>query len=179
MKAKPLVSAALLVALGVVLPLAPHIIGVGGPVFLPMHLPVLLAGVILGPGLAAIVGILTPLISSLLTGMPPVAPMPMLQLMVVELAVYGWAMGFLCRRLKVNVWLSLLGAMLLGRIALGLAVMFIAPLFLAAPINPLLYVKGALVSGLPGIILQLIIIPPVAQRFFLGRPREKALMDMQ
>ncbi|MGI6574388.1 MAG: ECF transporter S component [bacterium] len=178
MSAKPLISGGLLVALGVLLPMTVHITGVGGTILLPMHIPIFFAGVILGPSLAVLVGVLTPIISTLLTGMPPVAPMPMLQLMIVELAVYGWAMGYLCRILRLNIWLALLGAMIAGRIALGLAVVVIAPLFIAAPINPIVYLQGAIVTGLPGIILQLLIVPPVAQRFFLSRGQEEPLSDI-
>lgn len=172
MQAKPLVSAGILVALGVLLPVIFHVTGVGGTVFLPMHIPVLFAGVILGPGLAALVGILCPVISHLLTGMPPVSPMPIMPLMVVELAVYGATMGYLIHRLRSNIWVSLLGAMILGRIALGLAVAAIAPLF-NVPLQPLAYVQGAVASGLPGIVIQLLLIPPVAQKFFLARAGRK------
>lgn len=171
MRAKPLIIAGLLIALGVLLPMTVHITGVGGTVLLPMHIPVLFAGVILGPGLAALVGMITPVLSHLLTGMPPLSPIPILPLMVVELAVYGWAMASLCQKLRLNIWVALIGAMLAGRVALGLAAAVIAPLF-NVQLNPILYVKGAIATGLPGILLQLIIIPPVAQRFFLTRSRE-------
>ena len=76
MRVKPLVSGSFLIALGVIVPTIFHMTGVGGTIFLPMHIPVLFAGVILGPGLAALVGVLCPLISHLLTGMPPSAPCP-------------------------------------------------------------------------------------------------------
>jgi riboflavin transporter FmnP len=167
MKAKPLVSAGILVALGVLIPVIFHVTGVGGTIFLPMHIPVLFAGIILGPGLGALVGLLCPVLSHLLTGMPPVSPMPIMPLMVVELAVYGAVMGFLTHRIR-SIWVSLVGAMVLGRVALGLAVAVIAPLY-NVPLQPLTYVQGAIASGLPGIVIQLLLIPPVAQRFFLSR----------
>lgn len=173
MQVKPLVIGGILVALGVLIPAVFHLIGVGGTIFLPMHIPVLFAGVILGPGLAALVGFLCPVLSHLLTGMPPVSPMPILPLMVVELAAYGAAMGYLSHRARSNIWVALVGAMILGRIALGLAAAVIAPLFNVS-LQPLTYVQGAVVSGLPGIVLQLLLIPPVAQRFFLSRGRKEA-----
>lgn len=63
MKTRDLVVAGLLIALAVTLPLAAHLIKVGGPVLLPMHIPIFLAGLLLGPGLAAAVGVLAPLVS--------------------------------------------------------------------------------------------------------------------
>ena len=168
MRAKQVLIGGLLVALGVLLPMTSHITGVGGPIFLPMHIPVLFAGIILGPGLGSVVGLLTPVLSHLLTGMPPVSPMPILPMMVVELMVYGWAMGFLVHRHKVNPWVALVGSMVLGRVALGLSAAAIGALF-DVPLNAWVYLQGAIVSGLPGIILQLVVVPPIAQRFFLSR----------
>ena len=165
MDVKPLVSGSFLVALGVIIPTIFHMTGVGGTIFLPMHIPVLFAGIILGPGLAALVGILCPILSHLLTGMPPLSPVPMLPIMVVELAVYGLVMGYLFNRYSLNIWTSLLGAMILGRLAAGLTVAVMAPLF-NLPLKPLPFIQGAIVTGLPGIILQFLIIPSVTQRFF-------------
>ena len=167
MPVKPLVSASLLLALGVIVPTIFHMTGVGGTIFLPMHIPVLFAGIILGPGLATLLGLLCPILSHLLTGMPPLSPVPMLPIMVVELAVYGMAMGYLFHRSCKNIWLSLLGSMLLGRLAAGLTVAVIASLF-NLPLKPLPFIQGAIVTGLPGILLQLVIIPTVTQRFFAG-----------
>ena len=64
----------LFVALGIVIPIAFHAIG-AGPVFLPMHIPVLLAGFTIGPTIGCLVGAVTPILSSLLTGMPPLMPL--------------------------------------------------------------------------------------------------------
>ena len=64
------------IALGLILPMLFHLAGGMGVVFLPMHLPVLLAGFFLGPRFGLLVGIITPLLSSLLTGMPPLLPFP-------------------------------------------------------------------------------------------------------
>ena len=93
--------------------------------------------------------------------------------MVVELAVYGIAMGYFFNRYSVNIWVSLLAAMLLGRIAVGLTVAVIAPLF-NLPLKPLPFIQGSIVTGLPGIILQLLLIPPITKKFFLSLGRKEA-----
>ncbi|BCV24353.1 ECF transporter S component [Gelria sp. Kuro-4] len=168
MKTRDLVVAGLLIALAVTLPLAAHLIKVGGPVLLPMHIPIFLAGLLLGPGLAAAVGVLAPLVSFFLTGMPPLSP-PVLPLMVVELATYALVLSVLTRRTSWSIWLTLPVAMLAGRVALGLAAAVIGPLF-GFHVNPVFYVYGALVQGLPGLALQLIIIPLVALQLRRSHP---------
>lgn len=71
-----LVMAALCVALGVVLPMAFHSVPRGGSIFLPMHIPVLLCGLACGWPYGLACGVLAPLCSSLITGMPPAAYLP-------------------------------------------------------------------------------------------------------
>jgi predicted membrane protein len=161
MKTKSLVIAALMVALAVTLPLTSHITKVGGPVILPMHIPIFLAGLLLEPGWAVAVAIVSPIISFLLTGMPPMSP-PMLPLMVVELITYALTLSLLTRLGRHSIWITLLVSMFAGRIALGLAAAVIGPLF-NFYVNPFVYVYGAVLKGLPGIALQLIIIPAVSR----------------
>ena len=163
MKTQKLVYMAIFIALGVVLPMAFHF--VGGPglgtVFLPMHIPVLMGGAFLGPFAGAIVGLITPIISSFLTGMPPV--LPMLPIMIVELAVYGMLMGYLYQERSLNVYLSLFISMLAGRAGAGLIVLILVHGmgFAGLPANPLVYIWGAITSGIPGILIQFVFIPPV------------------
>ena len=90
--ARQLVMAALCAALGVVLPVALHSIPNAGSILLPMHIPVLLCGLVCGPVYGLGCGVLTPLLSSLITGMPPAAVLPS---MLCELAAYGLAAGLL------------------------------------------------------------------------------------
>ena len=87
-----LVMSALCVALGLVLPLAFHAVPNAGQVFLPMHIPVLLCGLICGPVYGLVCGALTPFLSSVLTGMPPSSMLPG---MMCELATYGLVGGLL------------------------------------------------------------------------------------
>lgn len=156
MKTKFLVYTALFITLGLILPLAFHFIGGGGPIFLPMHIPILLAGALLGPTAGLITGIITPILSSLLTGMPPV--LPVLPIMVVELTFYGLVTGYMIKRF--NIYLSLLISMLVGRIGAGLVVaVMVHILNFKLPANPLVYIWGTITTGLPGIVIQLILIP--------------------
>ena len=154
---KMLVRTALFLALAVVFPIAFHQFGLGGRIFLPMHIPVLLAGFICGPVSGLIIGLLAPGISFVLTGMPPSYAVP---LMSIELCLYGLAAGLFYFRLRMNVYVALLVALILGRIgfALGLVVL---GLFLELPYGVETYFSAAVVTGLPGIIVQLVFIPPI------------------
>ena len=116
-----------LVAAGIILPMMFHAVGMG-KVFLPMHIPVLLAGFIVGPVIGGLVGFLTPLLSAVLTGMPPLMP-PIAQTMMIELAVYGAATGLVYRNTKLSPAPCLVAAMAAGRIVYGLLGAFILPLF--------------------------------------------------
>lgn len=87
MRTKKMIYGGLLTAVGLVLPQAFHVFGQGvGMAFLPMHLPVMIAGILLGPCYGGLIGLIVPLVSSMLTGMPPV---PKLYFMLVELVAYG------------------------------------------------------------------------------------------
>lgn len=154
-KTKKLTYSSLLLALGIILPQVFHLFGASGSIFLPMHIPVLLAGFFLGGNSAAIIGIMTVLISAAVTGMPPV---PILYFMLVEVAVYGLASGLTYKKFRLNIYVSLIIAMAMGRIASGITVFILQPL-LGFKIAPVPYVIGSVTTGLPGIIIQLIFIP--------------------
>ena len=101
-RTRDLTYAALLIALGLLMPQVFHMIGgqQAGGMFLPMHIPVLMAGLLLGPAYGTAVGVVTPLLSFLISGMPPLAKLPF---MVIELAAYGFASGLsCCRRRHLN-----------------------------------------------------------------------------
>ena len=152
------VQGALLTDVGVLLPLVFHVFGQdAGRLFLPMHLPTLMAGLMLGPLLGCIVGILTPILSYLFMGMPPI---PVLFFMIAELAVYGMSSGFFLKKLGLNIYICLILSMILGRIASGITVLF-AVLAFSFGAAPLPYVTGAVVAGIPGIIAQIVILPPL------------------
>jgi len=149
-----IIYTAVFVALGVLVPFATaHLVG-AGPVFLPMHIPVLLAGLILGPLWGAVVGVLSPFLSSVTTGMPVMYPM--MPIMVVELGVYGFAAGFLYKKLKLPLFIALPAAMVLGRV--GYAAMW-GMLFAFNSDLRAATVLVAVTTGVPGIAIQLGLIP--------------------
>lgn len=152
-----LCTAALLVAVGLILPQIFHMVGgkAVGSVFSPMHLPVLVSGLLLGPALGAAVGFLTPLLSALATGMPPMAILPF---MLCELTAYGAVSGVLARRFPL--YPSLIGAQVAGRVVYAAALFVGGTVFgmqCAAPAS----VLTSIVTGLPGIVLQLALAPAV------------------
>lgn len=157
---KKMTFTALCVALAVVLPMALHTVPNAGKIFLPMHIPVLLCGLICGPLLGTACGLLAPLLSSLFTSMPPAAVLPG---MMCELAVYGLVAGLLIKLVKtkkmaLNIYISLVGAMLAGRVIAGLVNGLI---FMAGKYSMSAWVAGSFVTALPGIAIQLIFIPLV------------------
>lgn len=160
-KTKELVLSGLLIALGLVLPMAFHLFNAGGPVFLPMHIPVLLGGMILSPIFALLVGVLTPIVSNLLTSMPPL--MPMLPIMIVELGLYGLVASILRKKLNLNVFISLIISMIIGRIGAGLVVYVMTSVFAVQFAPPIAFVIGGISKGIPGIIIQLIFIPIIVK----------------
>lgn len=154
-KAKHITHSALFLALGLIVPQVFHLFGGTGPIFLPMHIPVLLAGFFLGAKYGAIIGFLTVLLSASITGMPPI---PIIYFMLAEVTVYGLIAGLFYRKLKLNIYISLISAMIIGRIALAISVYGLQPL-LGLQLSPKGYMIGALTSGLPGMIIQLVLIP--------------------
>lgn len=151
------------IALGVVLPQAFHAIPNAGSVFLPMHIPVLMSGYLVGPFFGLICGIATPLLSHLIFGMPPA---PVLPGMLCELAVYGLMTGLLSRLIKmdnsiVKAYTVLILSMLCGRVAYGI---LNALVFKAGQYSMAAWTSAAFVTALPGIAIQLVLIPILVTR---------------
>ena len=148
--------------LSVATPWVFHQFHLAGPTFLPMHIFVLIAGLLFGWRAGLIVGLLTPLASYAISGMPVPAILPQI---IVELSIYGLAAGMLRERFNLRLVWSLLGAMVAGRLALYLAVLVIyqlsgsvnSPLGLEA--NPFLAIGSVIKQGWPGIAIQLSFIP--------------------
>ena len=156
---KKLTLSGLFLALALVMPFLTGQIPQIGSMLCPMHFPVLLCGFFCGGGMGLLVGFLAPLFRSVLFGMPPMFPVAIC--MAFELAVYGLVCGGLYRVLpkkKGSIYAALICAMILGRLVWGAAMMvcvgaenFGLPAFLA----------GAVTTALPGIVLQLVLIPVV------------------
>ena len=154
-----LTTAALLLALALVLPFLTGQIRAIGNMLCPMHFPVLLCGFICGWPWGLAVGMLAPILRSLLFGKPDLFPSA--AAMLFELGTYGAASGILYRLLPKktgSIYLSLIAAMLAGRIVWGLAqIVFLSlqgKVFTSA-----MFLAGAVTSAIPGMILQIILIP--------------------
>lgn len=155
---REMVISSLFITMGLVLPVIFHFFGLGSA-FLPMHIPVLLSGFILSTPYAAAVGAITPLLSSIITGMPPV--FPIMPYMVFELAVYASAVSILSKKVKLNVYFTLVGSMIAGRIVAGVVVWVMILFFGADFPNPFVFIASAVITGIPGIIIQFVSIPPM------------------
>ncbi|MBR4990603.1 MAG: ECF transporter S component [Oscillospiraceae bacterium] len=153
-----LTASAMCLALCLVLPFLTGQIPQIGSALLPMHIPVLLCGYLCGPWWALLVGICAPLLRHLLFGMPPLLTA---MAMSAELAGYGAVCGILYRKFPKNlpgIYLSLIVSMIAGRILWGIAMVFITGIG-SNGFSWSLFVAGALTNAIPGIILQLILIP--------------------
>ena len=156
---RKLTYSALFLALALVLPFLTAQIPEIGAMLCPMHFPALLCGFICGWPWGLAVGFVSPLLRSMIFGMPPMFPTAVA--MAFELGVYGGAAGFLYAsfpRKKRSVYAALLIAMVLGRMAWG-GVQFLIAGLGNTVFTPAAFFAGAIVNALPGIILQIILIP--------------------
>ena len=158
---KNLVTAGLCLALGVAMPTLFHMVGLGSA-FLPMHIPVLFCGLLCGWQYGLAVGFAAPLLRSVLFGMPPMYPVAIS--MAFELAAYGLIIALVYARLPRRgvgaVYGALLAAMVGGRLVWGLAEILLLGLAGNA-FTAQAFLSGALLSAVPGILLQLVLIPGV------------------
>ena len=165
---KKSIITAVCIALCVVLPQAFHAVPNAGAIYLPMHIPVLLCGLICGWSYGMLCGLAGPALSALLTGMPPAAVLPG---MLVECGVYGLAAGLLMqlvrtKHLYADLYISLAAAMLLGRVASGIAK---ALIFSAGSYSMASWVAGSFVTALPGIVIQLALLPSIVYALMRAR----------
>ena len=155
-----MVLAAFFLALAYVMPFLTGQIPEIGAMLCPMHLPVLLCGFICGPVWGATVGLVAPVMRSMLTGgFPPMFPTAVC--MAFELATYGAVAGLMHRilpRKKPYVYCSLLTAMLAGRLIWGVA-MFICMGIKGGAFTFATFLAGAVTNAIPGILVQIILIP--------------------
>ncbi len=187
-----LTGTALLLALGVVLPIVFHAFPLGGRIFLPMHLPTFVAGLVLGPVAGLVVGAGSPIVSGLLTGRPTVFYMVP---MVFELATYGLVVGLLRPRFNAllgrrvpaegtlsadpgenghaaltiatasplaAVSLALVCSMLAGRVVWVAVVVWLAPV-IGLTARTIAMALGAIGAGWIGMAIQLALIPAIVR----------------
>lgn len=163
---------AMFIALGYLLPFLTGQIPQFGAMLSPMHIPALLCGFVCGWQYGLVAGAIMPLLRSATLGMPPMFPTAVA--MAFELAAYGCAAGLLYRALpkKIDfVYVALVLSMLIGRAVWGLAS---AVLMMGTEnvFTTQAFLAGAFINAWPGIILHILVIPPVV----LGLRRAK-LMD--
>lgn len=163
MKRKHVVNlclAALFLSVGIVLPLLTMNIKEIGDSLLPMHLPVMLCGIICNKKYGFAVGLTLPFMRSLIFSMPPLYPNAVW--MAAELCAYGFIIGFvyeLCKKKNLfTIYLSLISAMLGGRIIWGISKLLLLGLKGKA-FTITAFITGGFIDAIPGIILQLILIP--------------------
>ena len=156
---KKLVLSGLFLALALVLPFFTGQIPQIGGMLCPMHLPVILCGFVCGGGWGAAVGFVAPLLRYLLFQMPPIYPTGLA--MAFEMAVYGFVCGWLYLRLSSHKWRiypALISAMVLGRVVWGIVRLILAGLS-AQSFTMAAFISGALLTAIPGILLQLVLVP--------------------
>lgn len=149
-----------MLALGLVLPFLTGQIPQIGRALLPMHLPVFLCALICGWKYGLLVGAVMPLLRHLLFTMPP---FQVAIAMTFEMATYGLVAGYIYFKMKKSnpvaaVYTALVSAMILGRIVWGIAQMILMGVQ-GNPFGFQAFLGGALFSAIPGIILQLVLVP--------------------
>jgi niacin transporter len=155
MKTKEITITALFIAIGIVLPQLFHLFGGPelGKILLPMHIPVLLGGLLLGPRNGILIGIVS-VLAGFMLGMPT---FPIMPFMVIELGIYGFATGYLVKK-NVPVYPALLSAMIIGRVVSMLA-MILSVQVLGITLPPVFGTVALFIPGIPGMILQIVLIP--------------------
>ena len=161
LRVRKMTFAALYLALALVLPFLTGQIPEIGAMLCPMHIPALLCGFVCGWPWGLAVGFISPLLRSLLFGMPTMFPGAVS--MAFELAAYGVLAGLLCSvlpRFPSRLYAVLVISMVGGRLVWG-AVRFLLAGLSGSTFSMQMFLAGAVTSALPGIILQLVIIPPL------------------
>lgn len=157
-KTYKLILSALFLAMGLTLPFLTGQIPELGNMLLPMHLPVMLCGLLLGPSYGVAVGAITPLLRSLIFGRPVIFPAAVA--MAAELATYGAVIGTLyalSRKQSIGaLYLSLITSMVVGRVVWGATM---AALMGFNGFTVSYFMTEAVFNAVPGIVLQLVLIP--------------------
>lgn len=160
-KTKRMVLAAMFLALGLVLPFVTLQIPAIGQMLCPMHIPVMLCGIFCGWQYGLVVGFITPLLRSVLFGMPAMIPNGVS--MAFELATYAVVIAIMYSLLpekKWSIYPSLLVSMICGRIVWGIVRMTLGGIT-GSGFAFSAFISGAITTAIPGIILQIVLIPAI------------------
>jgi uncharacterized membrane protein len=155
----------ILIASTVILPVAAHLTGAPVRILLPMHWPVILAGLIYGWRAGLLTGLLAPIVSYLISGFPLPNILPS---MILELAVYGMVTGFLREVLRFNPFASIAIALFLGRAVFVLSVLFGSNIINTTYLE---YFQVALFPGAAAAIFQIILLPLIA-KWWIDKERQ-------
>ena len=157
-----LVLSAMFLALGIVLPFLTGQIKEIGNMLLPMHIPVMLCGLVCGWQYGLLIGAVTPILRSALFGMPVMFPSAIS--MAFELATYGFVIGYLFSHAKwkciKSLYRCLIIAMISGRVVWGIVQTCLLGLG-GNGFTLTMFLSGAILNAIPGIILQLVLVPAV------------------
>ena len=175
-----LTKAAMFLAIGQVLPFITGQIPEIGKMLCPMHFPILLCGFFCGWRYGMLVGFICPLLRSVLFGMPVIFPNAIG--MAFELMTYGFVSGLLSEKLGTDrigrIYFILIVSMILGRIVWGIAQVVLLGLSGTKFTFPA-FIAGAVTNAIPGIILQIVIIPFLVRAFRKERPVRKDTDDRE
>lgn len=157
---KKIILSAFFMALAIILPFLTGQIKNLGSMLLPMHIPVILCGLICGSIYGGIIGLICPMLRSMIFGMPILFPSAVC--MSIELMIYGFLTGFLYDKFKYkcirSLYRSIIISMIVGRIIWGIC-SYISYKIVGQTFTIDFYMMTAFIHALPGIIIQLIIIP--------------------
>lgn len=155
------VQVAFLASAAFLLPALAHATGLPTRVLLPMHWPVVLAGLCYGWRSGLLIGLAAPSLSFLLSGMPPVFVLPA---MTVELAAYGLLSGLARQNFGLNTFASSAISLIGGRIV------FLAAIFAIGSVSSTLttYLQTSMLPGVPAAIAQLVLLS-LAAKWWVGR----------
>lgn len=154
-----MILSAMFLAMALILPFLTGQLQTIGKALSPMHIPVLLCGFFCGPWYGLIVGLIAPILRFFLFGMPPLMPTGIA--MCFELATYGFVAGWLYRLLpkkNLYIYMSLIAAMLLGRLVWGIVRVILLGVA-GAEFGWEAFLAGAFINAIPGIILHIVLIP--------------------
>lgn len=159
-KITKLTLSALFIALGIILPFFTGQIKEIGNMLLPMHIPVILCGLICGPWYGLGIGLVVPLMRSVLFGMPLLYPSAIA--MAFELATYGFVVGFFYSKSPWKcikaLYKAMLVSMVAGRLVWGLAMTVLMGIQ-GSVFGFGAFFAGAVINAVPGIVIQLVLVP--------------------
>jgi len=161
MNIKKLTFSALYMAIAMVLPFLTGQIQEIGSRLSPMHIPAFLCGFVCGWPWGLAVGFISPLLRSVIFGMPVLFPSAVA--MAFELAAYGAFAGLFYRvfpRKKWLIYIELILAMIAGRIIWGIVQLILCGIT-GSEYSFAIFISGALLNAIPGIILHIALVPPL------------------